>query len=46
MNAQPYYVITDHNFNSLIKPKGFDMNTDNFIEFLDKGLEEFKKNNK
>ena len=42
VNAQPYYVLLDHNQELLIKPTARDLNPDHFIEFLDKGLAEFK----
>ncbi len=42
VNAQPYYVLLDHNQKLLTKPTARDLNPDNFIEFLDKGLAEFK----
>jgi len=43
VNAQPYYVLLDHNQELLAKPTARDLNPDHFIEFLDKGLAEFKK---
>jgi len=45
INSQPYYVLVDHNGETLVEPKGHDLNIDNFIKFLDSGLEEFKKRN-
>lgn len=42
-NAQPYYCLLDHNEELLIKPKAYDLNIHNFVEFLDKALEEFQK---
>ena len=42
-NAQPYYCLLDNNGELLVDPKAYDLNIDNFVEFLDKGLEEFKK---
>jgi len=42
VNAQPYYVLLDHNQNLLAKPTARDLNPEHFIEFLDKGLAEFK----
>jgi len=43
VNAQPYYVLLDTNGDLLVEPKAYDLNVDNFIEFLDKGLNEFRK---
>ena len=42
VNAQPYYVLLDLNQELLTKPTVRDLNPDHFIEFLDKGLSEFK----
>ena len=42
VNAQPYYVLLDQNQQLLTKPTARDLNPDHFIEFLDKGLAEFK----
>ncbi|MGE4287875.1 MAG: protein-disulfide reductase DsbD family protein [Salinivirgaceae bacterium] len=46
INAQPYYCLLDHEGELLTKPKAYDLNIDAFVEFLDKGVEEFKKRNK
>ncbi|MGD9993593.1 MAG: protein-disulfide reductase DsbD family protein [Salinivirgaceae bacterium] len=45
INAQPYYCLLDHEGELLTKPKAYDLNIDAFIEFLDKGVEEFEKRN-
>ena len=45
VNSQPYYVIMDTDENVLVQPKVYDLNVDNFIEFLDNGIAEFKKRN-
>ncbi|WP_186757141.1 protein-disulfide reductase DsbD family protein [Echinicola salinicaeni] len=42
-NAQPYYVILDNEENLLIRPKAYDTNPQNFVEFLDKAKAEFEK---
>ena len=42
VNAQPYYVLLDLNQQLLAQPTARDLNPDHFIEFLDKGLSEFK----
>ncbi len=44
--AQPYYVLVDHNLKNLVKPRAFDQSVEGYIEFLDKGVEEFNKRNK
>jgi len=41
-NAQPYYVILDHQENPLVPPKGYDTDIQAFIEFLDGAKEKFK----
>jgi len=41
VNAQPYYVILDHNEQLLVKPTARDLNPDHFIEFLDQGVAAF-----
>ena len=43
MNAQPYYVLLDHNGELLNKPRAYDLDVDAFLEFLNVGLENFKK---
>jgi len=42
-NAQPFYVLLDHNEKLLHNPKAYDLNIRNFIDFLDAGTEKFKK---
>ncbi|MFC0875731.1 cytochrome c biogenesis protein CcdA [Saccharicrinis sp. FJH2] len=41
VNSQPYYVLLDNNENLLEQPKAYDLDVDNFIEFLDKATNEF-----
>jgi thiol:disulfide interchange protein DsbD len=43
VNAQPYYVLLDSDENMLIDPKAYDLNIDNFVDFLDEGLKRFNK---
>lgn len=42
-NAQPYYVLLDTDGDLLVQPIAYDLNVDNFIAFLKKGVEEFRK---
>lgn len=42
-NAQPYYVILDHNENLLAPPQGYDTDIQAFVEFLDGAKEKFKE---
>ncbi len=44
-NAQPYYVILDHEENLLSQPRSYDTKISTFIEFLDGAKEEFKMRN-
>ena len=41
-NAQPYYVLMDYNKKPLVTSKAYDLNVQNFIDFLDKGKHEFQ----
>lgn len=42
VNSQPYYVLLDHNENRLAQPYSFNTNVDDFIQFLENGVEAFK----
>ncbi len=42
-NAQPYYVILDHNEELLAKPRGYNTDIAAFVEFLDGASERFAK---
>ena len=42
-NAQPFYVLVNNEGDPLNKPYGFDESIPNYIEFLQTGLENFKK---
>jgi thiol:disulfide interchange protein len=46
VNAQPYYVLLDTTGNLLTTPKAYDLNIDNFIKFLDTGVQNFRKEEK
>jgi thiol:disulfide interchange protein len=46
VNAQPYYVLMDIDQSQLTKPTARDLNPDHFIDFLDKGIAEYKKRHK
>lgn len=43
VNAQPYYVLLDTNEEMLVQPKAYDLNANNFVDFLDAALAEFEK---
>lgn len=42
VNAQPYYVLLDTKGNTLVPPKAYDLDVENFLAFLEAGLTEFK----
>ncbi|MGK7394627.1 MAG: cytochrome c biogenesis protein CcdA [Candidatus Cyclobacteriaceae bacterium M3_2C_046] len=42
-NAQPYYVLLDNQEELLMKPKAYDLNVQNFVDFLETGLERFQQ---
>ncbi len=42
-NSQPFYVLLDANGNLLVQPKGADYDPKSFTQYLDSGLEAFKK---
>lgn len=42
-NAQPFYVILDHDENLLMQPKAYDLDVGNFVDFLDQALINFEK---
>lgn len=41
-NAQPFYVLLNPNGEMLMQPKAYDLDIDNFVQFLDSGIENFK----
>lgn len=43
VNAQPYYIIQGRDGKVLIPPRGYDLNVDNFIEFLKRGVKAYKE---
>lgn len=46
VNAQPYYVITNTENKTLVKPQAYDLDVQNFIDFLKAGIANFKKSQK
>ena len=42
-NAQPFYVLIDHEEKILASPRAYDLNIQNFVSFLDTGLAAFKR---
>ena len=43
-NAQPYYLLLDHDGKKLAEPKAYDKEWKNFVEFLDEGKKAFENN--
>ncbi|MBP3550919.1 MAG: thioredoxin family protein [Alistipes sp.] len=43
VNAQPYYVLQGKDGKILGEPRGYDLSVEGFIDFLEKGLEEYKR---
>ena len=43
VNAQPYYVLQGKDGAILGEPRGYDLSVEGFVEFLRKGVEEYKK---
>jgi len=46
VNAQPYYVILDHDGNMLNNPIAFELNVDRYVQFLDEGIAAFQNFNR
>lgn len=42
VNAQPYYVLQGRDGQPLVEPRGYDLNVENFIAFLEAGLEAYR----
>ena len=43
VNAQPYYVLQGKNGEVLGEPRGYDLSVEGFVNFLRKGVEEYKR---
>ncbi len=42
-NAQPFYLVLDSDGNPLVEPMGYNLNVDNYVDFLKKGLAAYGK---
>ena len=42
-NSQPYYVLMDHNEQLLAQPKGYTPDVNDYISFLNKGINQFEE---
>ncbi len=43
VNAQPYYVLQGEDGKPLVEPRGYDLDVDAFVDFLQRGIEAYKK---
>jgi thiol:disulfide interchange protein DsbD len=44
INSQPYYVLLNNKGEMLTEPIGYEPNIDKYLNFLERGIKEFKKN--
>lgn len=44
-NAQPFYVLLDHDMNKLAPTQGYTPDVDDYLEFLNSGVTQFRKKN-
>lgn len=42
-NAQPFYVLLDHDMNTLVPTKGYTPDVDEYLSFLNAGVQQFRK---
>jgi thiol:disulfide interchange protein len=42
-NAQPYYLLLDTNGELLVAPRAYDLDIDDFVDFLNRGVKNFEK---
>lgn len=42
-NAQPYYILLDGQENKLVEPRGYNLDPDAFVAFLENGVKNYKK---
>ncbi len=43
VNAQPYYVLLGHENDVLVQPRAYNLNVDEFVKFLEQGVQNFKE---
>ena len=43
VNAMPYYIIVDAQGNEVVEPRGYDLDKDAFVQFLNNAVETFNK---
>lgn len=44
-NAQPFYVLLDHDMNKLVPTQGYTPDVDDYLNFLNAGISQFKQKN-
>ena len=44
VNAQPYYVLEDNNGRQLVEPRGYNLDVESFIQWLEEGVKAYKTN--
>lgn len=42
-NSQPQYILMDHNEKNLVEPTAYDLNVQNYVDWLDAGIAAFNK---
>ena len=42
VNAQPYYVLQGRDGKILVEPRGYDLSIENFVNYLNSGLEAYR----
>jgi len=42
VNAQPYYVLEDNNGRQLVEPRGYNLDVESFIQWLEEGVKAYK----
>ncbi len=42
VNAQPFYVLMNQKGDVLVQPRAYNLNVDEFVRFLDQGVENYK----
>ncbi len=45
VNAQPYYILLDTNGEMLVSPRSYDLDVNEFLDFLKRGIKEFESKN-
>ena len=43
VNAMPYYIIVDAQGNQIVEPRGYDLDKDAFVQFLNNAVEVYNK---